>query len=144
MDEQSFEEYIWRQLKAQFGVTKIEGIRLIPSGKQRVRAVSENLFTKLNILNPITAGMYFATIMPDGIRLSVEGSQIVGKRAERNVVELDCEQVKKWLKGENVPIPPEMKGYVIVKDKLKNDFLGCGLAKNGILINFLPKARRTS
>lgn len=141
MDKQ-FEDYIWHQLQTQFGVPRINGVRLLLSGKKRVRAVSEALLSKLRNKSTLSAGIYFATIMPDGIRLSVEGAQMLGEKAKKNVVEIDSDLAEKWLRGENIPIPPMFKGYVIVKDKSKNDFLGCGLAKRGTLINFFPKARR--
>ena len=136
------EDHIWHQLQARFGIPKIAGVRLILSGKRRIRAVSEELLEKIINKNLLSAGVYFATLMPDGIRLSVEGSQMVGEKAEKNVVEIDGMLAEKWLKGESIPIPPDFEGYVIVKDKSMNDFLGCGLAKKGTLINFFPKARR--
>lgn len=141
MDE-NFEDHIWCQLQAQFGIQKINGVRLLLSGKRRIRAVSEELLEKINNQNVLSVGVYFATLMPDGIRLSVEGSQMVGESARKNVVEIDSTLAERWIKGENIPIPPDFEGYVIVKDKSRNDFLGCGLAKKGTLINFFPKARR--
>ncbi|MBS7247301.1 MAG: hypothetical protein QXW47_01335 [Candidatus Jordarchaeales archaeon] len=141
MDE-NFEDNIWRQLQAQFGIPKINGVRLLLSGKRRIRAASEDLLKKIDNQNVLSVGVYFATLMPDGIRLSVEGSQMVGESAKKNVVEIDGTLAERWIKGENIPIPPDFEGYVIVKDKSRNDFIGCGLAKKGTLINFFPKARR--
>ncbi|MEM1657743.1 MAG: hypothetical protein QXK94_01750 [Candidatus Jordarchaeales archaeon] len=143
---EEFEEQIWQQLYTQFGVPKISGIRFILSGKRKVRAVSENLLKKIEEKKVLSAGIYFATLEPfngmNTIRLSIEGSQIIGAKATKNVIEIDSSLAEKWLKGEDIPIPPNFEGYVIVKDKSKNDFLGCGLARNGRLVNFFPKARR--
>jgi len=140
--DENFEDNIWRQLQAQFGIPKINGVRLLLSGKRRIRAASEDLLKKIDNQNVLSVGVYFATLMPDGIRLSVEGSQMVGESAKKNVVEIDGTLAERWIKGENIPIPPDFEGYVIVKDKSRNDFIGCGLAKKGTLINFFPKARR--
>lgn len=142
---EEFEEQIWQQLYAQFGVPRISGIRFILSGKRKVRAVSENLLKKIGGRKVLSAGIYFATLESNeknAIRLSIEGSQMIGAKATKNVVEIDGTLAEKWLKGEDISIPPNFEGYVIVKDKSKNDFLGCGLAKNGKLVNFFPKARR--
>ncbi|MHA1605954.1 MAG: methyltransferase RsmF C-terminal domain-like protein [Candidatus Freyarchaeota archaeon] len=134
------EEEIWRKLEEQFGVRRIEGVRLLLSGRKRIRAVSETLLEKTHIENPLAMGIYFATIMPDGIRLSIEGSQMVGAEAKKNIVEVDDSLADKWLKGETIPVNPSLKGYVIVKNR--GDFLGCGKAAGGTLRNFVPKSRR--
>ena len=87
-------------------------------------------------------GIYFATIMPEGIRLSIEGSQIVGKTAKKNILELNEEQFENWLKGIDFELETDMKDFVLIK--YKDDFLGCGKIKEGRLLNYVPKARRLS
>jgi len=85
-----------------------------------------------------TLGLYIATISSHTIRLSIEGSQLLGPKATKSVVEI--ENSDSWMKGENISIEKGLKGAIIVK--CKDDFLGCGLAKDGILINHIPKERR--
>lgn len=84
-------------------------------------------------------GLYFCEIF-DGIRLSIEGSQIIGPKATKNVVEINEEQAKKWLKGEELEIEGDYSGFVILKHN--NDFLGNGKYKDGKILNYVAKERR--
>ncbi|MCS7097532.1 MAG: hypothetical protein NZ922_00910 [Candidatus Methanomethyliaceae archaeon] len=93
-------------------------------------------------LNFVRMGIHFGTLEEDGLRLSIEGSFIVGKVAKKNIIELSDEDAIKWLKGENLEVNKELKGYYIIK--WMEYFLGCGKALNGKLINFVPKDRRIS
>lgn len=86
-------------------------------------------------------GIYFGTIEKDGLRLSIEGSFIVGKVAKKNVLELKDSEAVKWLKGENLKVE-KSDGYWIVK--WGKYFLGCGKVSKGILKNYIPKDRRIS
>lgn len=99
-------------------------------------------FSKLRI-NSI--GLYLGEIMDDGLRLSIEGSQIVGKYSKKGIVELDDSEMRAWLKGEDIPSSAAVaaeEGYVILKHD--GDYLGCGRAKAGRILNYVPKTRRLS
>jgi len=91
-----------------------------------------------------SAGLYFGREDSGKIRLSIEGAQIVGKSAKKNIVYLDEGELSKYIKGENVKpseiIACEEGEYVLVK--YKEDVVGCGKFKEGILINILPKSRK--
>ena len=85
-------------------------------------------------------GLYFCEIY-NGIRLSIEGSQIIGPKATKNVVDIDYEQAKKWMKGEELKIEKDnYSGFVIIK--YNDDFLGNGKYKDGKIINYVAKERR--
>ena len=94
----------------------------------------------LELKGPDRQGVYFARIESDGIRLSIEGSFLVGHRATKNVVELDDERARRYLAGESVEIDENLHGWVIVK--WRNYFLGSAKAKAGKLINYVPGDRR--
>jgi NOL1/NOP2/fmu family ribosome biogenesis protein len=87
-------------------------------------------------------GLYIGQLRHDNLRLSIEGSQIIGKSATKNIVEINDEEFSKWLKGEILQkkVDENTKGYVLMK--YGKDFVGCGRAKNGEILNFIPKARR--
>ncbi len=86
-------------------------------------------------------GLYFGEITPrDELRLSIEGSSIVGKLAKQNILELSEDQAKSWFAGEDITIEDNRNGFMIIK--FKKDFLGCGKLANNTLHNFVPKARR--
>lgn len=88
-------------------------------------------------------GLYFGQLRNDGLRLSIEGSQVIGKAATKNIVELNDAEFKLWLRGEDVEKTLDgCSGYVIIKHS--NDFIGCGRFKGGKILNFVPKARRVA
>ena len=85
-------------------------------------------------------GLYFGEIKNGEIRLSIEGSQIVGQKAEKNVLELDENEAKEWMQGNDLEKETGASGFFIIK--YKDDFLGCGKYKDGKIFNFIGKARR--
>ncbi len=93
--------------------------------------------TKLRINS---VGLYIAEFKNSEVRLSIEGSQLIGPHATKNVVELDETELRKWLRGEDLNKTVDAQGYVILKSG--NDFVGCGKIKEGKILNFVPKARR--
>ncbi len=114
------------------------------NSKNRIFIVNKDInkidFSKLRV-NSI--GMYFCDL-ENGIRLSIEGSQIIGPKAAKNVVEINEEQAKQWLKGEDLEIEDknDYSGFAIIKNK--NDFLGTGKYKEGKVLNYVNKGRRIS
>lgn len=84
-------------------------------------------------------GLYFLNISK-GLRLSIEGSQIVGKKATRNIHEIKEKDLKDWLRGYDLDCDEEIHGYMLVKNG--DDFYGVGYAKEGRIKNFIPKYRR--
>jgi len=90
-----------------------------------------------------SAGMYFCELDSKGIRLSIEGSQIVGNAATKNIVELNSEETLNWLKGEALQKEcSNCNGFVILKNK--KDFLGSGKYANGKILNYVGKTRRVN
>ncbi len=89
-------------------------------------------------------GVYFCELAHDEIRLSIEGSQIIGPIAKKGVIEIDEAQSKRWLSGEDLDMGSagKTKGFVIVKSG--RDYMGCGKIKDGRLLNYVPKIRRMS
>jgi NOL1/NOP2/fmu family ribosome biogenesis protein len=85
-------------------------------------------------------GLYIAKEQPDGIRLSIEGSQLIGNQATKNVFEANQEQANQWMLGQEIQVEIKEKGFVIIK--FKEDYLGTGKASQGRITNFVPKARR--
>ena len=112
------------------------------NNKNRVFIVNKDIskidFSKLRINS---VGMYFCDIENE-IRLSIEGSQIIGPKSTKNVVEIDEEQAKKWLKGEDLEIKGDYSGFIILKNN--GDFLGTGRFKEGKILNYVGKERRIS
>jgi len=85
-------------------------------------------------------GLYFGTILNGELRLSIEGSQIVGPKAKKNVIDMTDEQVKAWLKGEDIKAENKENVFVILKHN--SDFIGTGKFRDDRVLNFVPKERR--
>jgi len=83
-------------------------------------------------------GLYFGKQENSGIRLSIEGIQII--KPSKNVIELDENQLKQWVQGQDLEIESKAKGFVAIKHN--NDFYGSGSYKQGKLLNYIPKSRR--
>lgn len=109
-------------------------IEFIIRGKKRVFA-----FKKCDLgIRKVFEGIYFGKIEKDGLRLSIEGSFIVGRVARKGIVEISEEEAMRWLKGEN--LDREFEGYCILK--WGEYFLGCGKGNGKKILNFVPKDRR--
>ncbi|MBI3051300.1 hypothetical protein HYY74_02480 [Candidatus Woesearchaeota archaeon] len=88
-----------------------------------------------------SAGLYFGELKDEAIRLSIEGSQLLGPSASKNVVEISGEEMRQWLRGEDLMKDcPGCSGFVILRRN--SDYLGCGRYANGRIKNFVPKTRR--
>ena len=160
---------IFQMIENQWGAKVKLDYGFLKNNKNRVFIVSKDIskidFSKLR-LNSI--GMYFCEIDSKGIRLSIEGTQIVGPKATKNIIELDEEETKKWFKGEDLEKEcKDCNGFVILKNQ-KNypsnaselvrkltrsqvtdnffvkDFLGCGKYKDGKILNYVGKSRRVN
>jgi NOL1/NOP2/fmu family ribosome biogenesis protein len=85
-------------------------------------------------------GMYLGEIKHNEIRLTIEGAQLIGPHAKKNIVELDDKEARLWLKGYDIDKEASAQGFVILKHN--SDFLGTGRYKDGKISNFVPKTRR--
>ncbi|BAA30340.1 methyltransferase RsmF C-terminal domain-like protein [Pyrococcus horikoshii] len=85
-------------------------------------------------------GIYIGAIEKDGIRLTIEGSFIIGPNAKRNVIEVDDERAKSWMRGEDIEVNEEGNRWVILK--WRDFWLGGGKLVNGVVKNYIPKERR--
>lgn len=129
-------------LKKHYGIKELKIDKVfLRSAKDKIylisRKVSE-LETKNLRINLV--GMYFAKEEKKGIRLSIEGSQIIGPKATKNVVELNKKQVDDWTKGQDINCDADAEGFIIIKND--KDFYGVGNYKEGKILNYVPKERR--
>tara|TARA_Y100000031_G_C8221577_1_gene386199 strand:+ start:924 stop:1382 length:459 start_codon:yes stop_codon:yes gene_type:complete len=85
-------------------------------------------------------GLTFGTEMDDGIRLTIEGSQLIGKDSMHNILDLTKEELYSWLKGEELEVDTVLEGFVLIRSG--DDFLGCGKVIGRRLINYTSKSRR--
>src|SRR3989344_1609727 len=135
---------ILEKLQDQFGVNEIPGI-LLRIGQERIFLYQGSLSEKeiKEIENTIyieRLGVYFAKEQEDGIRLSIEGAQILKEQINKNIFEINDEQLDSWMKGNELNISLGKRCFVIMK--YKDDFLGTGKASENKITNFIPKSRR--
>ena len=134
---------IKRKIEEQWGVCPEMDYVFLRSNKGKIyvvtRAVADLPDERLRI---DTLGLYFCEVMgDDNLRLSVEGAQIVGKVATKNLMELSINQMEMWARGMDVPLEDKsIRGFFILRHDA--DILGCGYCKEGVISNYVPKNRR--
>ncbi len=93
-------------------------------------------------------GIYFGERKHNELRLSIEGSQLLGPHATKHVLSLTTEQRDAWMLGKPIELQADQlddfgiaieQAFYIIRHG--DDFLGCGKIKNGVLLNFVPKER---
>jgi NOL1/NOP2/fmu family ribosome biogenesis protein len=135
---------IYKLIEKQWGAKIKLDYGFLKNNKNRIFIVSKDI-SKIDTskLRLNSVGMYFCEIDNSGIRLSIEGTQIVGSKAGKNVIELDENETKQWLKGEDLHREcKDCRGFVILKHK--NDFLGNGKYSSGKILNYVSKTRRVN
>ena len=133
---------IVRLLGQEFGFAgDLKAYAVLRNTKDKMYLVNREIATiPLDALGIDSVGMYFGEVMDHGIRLSIEGSQLIGKQCKKNVIEIDAAVMRTWLKGQDIEIAGQHQGYVLLK--CGKEFLGCGRYKEGKVLNYIPKARR--
>jgi len=132
---------ILNKIKEQFGIKKLDFDYGILQNKQgRIFLISKDINkVDLSRLRINELGLYVARL-DKGLRLTIEGSQLFGKNATKNVYEVNGEEANSWLQGNEIDCSKEFNGFVIVK--YKDNYLGSGKCKNNKILNFIPKERR--
>lgn len=128
-------------IKKQWGADFNSDLVFLMNDKRKIFLVNKEVFNlPLEKLKINSIGLYFGELKNNDLRLSIEGSQMIGIKAKKDVVELNKKQAMQWLKGQDIEIKGNYSGFVILKHN--NDFLGTGKYKHGKVLNFVPKARR--
>ncbi|PIO07025.1 hypothetical protein COT47_01765 [Candidatus Woesearchaeota archaeon CG08_land_8_20_14_0_20_43_7] len=128
-------------LKEQWGFCEKLNYAFVVNAKGKVHAVTREFARVIDLkLRIDTIGFYFGTWNSDGFRLSIEGSQIIGPLAKKNVVLLDEKEIVDWAKGIDIEKETDCTGYVILRKE--DDFIGCGRIKEGRILNYIPRNRR--
>ena len=92
-----------------------------------------------NSLNVKRIGIFFGKLIDNHFILSIEGSQIIGNSSNKNIIDVDDEEIKFWFKGMNLRKSLDNGIYLL---RYKNDFVGTCKVVNNELINSLDKSRR--
>ena len=132
------------ELNKRFGIEKVPGI-IVKKGKEKLflftGSLNKRQIKDLEREIPIERiGIYFAKMEQGGIRLSIEGVQIIKDQVKKNIFELDEKQAEHWMKGNELNISTGKKGFLVMK--YKDNFLGSGKASAEKITNFIPNSRR--
>lgn len=112
----------------------------IKTGKQRIYMVNRDIDRiDMEGIRINTIGLYIAEYKNE-LRLNIEGAQLIGPHATKNIHELSDEERKQWFMGEDLTITKSYEGFIILKHG--KDYIGSGKYKEGKIINYMPKSRR--
>ena len=130
-------------IKNQWGASADMTYAFLKTDKGKIYVVNSDISRlELGKLRINSIGLYFAEIRDGGIRLSIEGSQIIGPKSKKSVLELNDNEAKEWMRGNDLEMKGDFSGFLIIKHK--EDFLGCGKYANGKILNYIGKARRVN
>lgn len=128
-------------LLSQFGATLPGDIVLLTNKEENIYLVNRDI-TRIDLerVRVNSIGLYIGQIKENEIRLSIEGAQLIGSHATKNVVEIVPAQVMMWLRGFDLYTKEKGDSYVLLRSG--DDIVGCGRWKDDKILNFVPKARR--
>ena len=134
-------ERILNKIKEQFGIKKLDfNYKMLQNKEGKLFVISKEV-NKVDLLklriNEL--GLYIARLDKE-LRLTIEGSQLFGKYATKNIYEINEEDASSWLQGNDLSCSKEFNTFVIIKHK--DNYLGSGRWKDYKIINFIPKERR--
>ena len=135
-------KHFFKMIEEQYGkVPELFDTLAFIRGKERIYAINRDI-EKIDLkqIRVNSMGLYIAEVKNDQLRLSIEGSQLIGPTATKNVCELTKDKLRQWFMGQDIDVDGQYEGFVILKHG--NDYVGSGKFKEGLILNFVPKARR--
>lgn len=130
-------------LKEQYGFEEKLDYVFLQNEKDKIYITNKDI-SKVNLDNIKinTIGLYFGQLKEGKLRLSIDGSQLIGKYCKKNVAEIDNKKAIDWLKGQDINFDNSFESNIFIILKNGNDFIGCGKYSNGKILNFVSKPRR--
>lgn len=134
-------EKIFIQIKEHYGISDLSfNYGMLKNKDGKIFLVSKDIDKiELSKLRINELGLYIAKL-DNGIRLTIEGSQIFGRYATKNVYDVNEEDAYSWLKGNDIACSKEFNDFVIIK--YQDNYLGAGRWKDKKILNYIPKERR--
>lgn len=133
---------VYALIEKQYGA-KIPKIYVFAlNNKGKIYAVNSEIgYLNRSNYNVDRLGLYLGRYSHEGIRCSIEGSQLIGKYASKSVLVLDESQRLDWVTGKDVDLNEDHEDRLVLV-KHKSDFIGGGKVRSNKLLNAVPKSRR--
>ncbi len=135
---------LFKSMREQWGTDtdKLKDIVFIQKSSGRIFITNkETAEIEMDLdIRKYSVGNYFGKEEKDGFRASIEGSQLLGPLSSHNIVDIDEEGLKAWIRGEDITVGDDVKGLSLVR--CDERFVGCGRVSDGSLKNHIPKSRR--
>ena len=134
---------LFKKIEINYGVNNLKLDYMFFKSNEGKIFIVNSLFRYLDKenLNINSVGLYFCRVEKE-LRLTIEGSQIIGPFASKNILELDDIDADLWLKGDDIKYINDKSESTFVILKNKNDYIGTGKYKDGKILNYIPKERR--
>ena len=130
----------WDYLSNRFGIEKrlLDNYELVEnSGDIWIVSTGIEDYEKLEVE---TYGIRFLRITGRGMKPTTYGLQLIENSIERNIVEVDKDELKLLLaRKEMIPRDLEEDGYVAIK--YEENIIGCGFYKENVVSSRIPKGR---
>ena len=128
------------ELKGYYGIKELKlNYSFVKDAKNKIYLINKDYKKITTNLRINQLGLYFINISKD-FRLSIEGSQIIGKMATKNIYKMPDKDLKEWLNGLDLETDDNSIGYKLIKNK--DDFYGVGYFRDNKIRNFIPRYRR--
>ena len=140
-DVKQIEEILKKNYESEFN---FKGYNVFTNKVGKIFLTSEYISHKL-FRHAIIFGLQFGILKKrKRIQLTVEGSQMVGSTAKKNLAILKKEEIFRFMEGMSIrnfkPINCEMKNFVIITDG--KDFFGSGIFRGRYIESLISKGRR--
>ncbi len=130
-------ELIKKQWQADFN----KNHAFLMNNKNKIFLVNRDISRiDLNSIRINNIGLYFGELNKGMLRLSIEGSQLIGPLAKKNILELNDVEARDYLKGADLDKKTKERGFLIIKHN--DDYLGTGKVNREKVFNYTPKERR--
>lgn len=124
---------------------ELNDFAIFTSGEDKIWVATKEVFNLKGTLRANSMGLYIGKLKRGNkINLSVEGIQLLAKNASKNIVRVDEENMKRFMRGSDISnfekLNCETENFVLVK--YKEDFIGVGILEEDKIKNLLPKSKR--
>ena len=130
------------KLKEQFDYDYQEDFAFLLNRKDKLFIVNKDISRiELEKLRVDKYGLYFGELKNE-LRLSMEAAWLIGKKAKKNIIEIDQNELKKYFLGED--LAKELTGpnrFILLK--FQKEVISCAKYKDKKILNFLPKIHRS-